>query len=802
MLERLFSTFMQWSVRLLLICALLFGNFMPVAAQTPGIAAHAEAIRSELLTLQLDITAPDAPARFAEAQRNYATYLHPSLVAATPTIDQQIQQALADAGAAAAAGDAVALAVARAQVWTGLLHGAYQVVRAAVEAGDIPTARSWLLVREFRHATRFWRPGADATLALTQLEQGESDRPALLQALDADLLDVYQSRLSATLVALQVADANDQAIRRAELAGLAAGYFAILQPRYAAQHGAAAAATLLGRFADLLAAARAGQHVGELLPALAASLQHFQAAPLSPAEQRRRASQLLRFLTLVPVEYGRGVRNGEVTVDLEIREAITFRDGAAAAFNDLYPPLHALDPALTAQVERHLASLHELLTTASTHQQVATPATIQTITDALLSDLQRLLPIDWQQQDSNADFDLIQAALDQMERAVAAGDYALASAAQLDAYAILESGPEARLIAFAPQYISPLENAFWYGQDDPKGLAYLLEHGASRQEINAARAALDVQLAAAQAALGGESAPFAVLLNAAIIVFREGLEAVVILAALLASMVGARRVYRRPVAWGVAAAFVASALTWWLLQTVLSAFRGYGERLEAVVSLVAIAVLLLITNWFFHRVYWTDWMADLHDRKKVLLGSAAAGQVLGFIMLGFSSVYREGFETVLFLQALVLEAGVWTVLQGAALGLVGVLGVGWLTFKLQSRLPYKRMLIVTGVLIGAVLLVMVGNTVHVLQLVGWMSIHPVRWLTLPYWGGLWLGLYPTWEGLGFQAVAASFVIGSYILAEAMQKRTVSKMRRTTSAGQRTVAAPPRPALNSVSDTEQ
>jgi high-affinity iron transporter len=330
------------------------------------------------------------------------------------------------------------------------------------------------------------------------------------------------------------------------------------------------------------------------------------------------------------------------------------------------------------------------------------------------------------------------------------------------------------LIAFAPQYITSLEELFWYGQGEYVGLAYLLEQRASLQEVRASRVALDALLSDAQEALDGQSSPLAVALNASIIVFREGLEAVVILAALMASMVGQRRIYRRPMAWGVAAAFVASALTWWMMQTVLSAFRGYGERLEAVVSLAAIGVLLLITNWFFHRVYWTDWMADLHTRKKSLLGSAVTGQFLGFLTLGFSSVYREGFETVLFLQALVLEAGVLTVLQGVVLGMAGVLSVGWLTFRLQSRLPYKHMLVATGVLIGAVLLVMVGNTVHVLQLVGWMPLHPIRGVTLPYWSGLWFGLYPTWQGIGLQLAAAAFVIGSYFLAEAGRKRPVAK----------------------------
>jgi high-affinity iron transporter len=222
--------------------------------------------------------------------------------------------------------------------------------------------------------------------------------------------------------------------------------------------------------------------------------------------------------------------------------------------------------------------------------------------------------------------------------------------------------------------------------------------------------------------------------------------------------------------WGVVRALIATALTWWIAQAILIGFSRYGEKLEAVVSLIAIGVLLLITNWFFHKVYWKEWMANFHTRKRALLGGAISGQALGFVLLGFTSVYREGFETVLFLQALVLESGAWIVLQGVALGLVGVLGVGYITFRLQSRLPYKKMLVVTGVLISVVLLVMVGNTTHVLQIVGWAPLHPIRALTLPYWFGLWFGVYATWEGLFLQASAAIFVISSYVLAEQMQKR--------------------------------
>jgi len=242
----------------------------------------------------------------------------------------------------------------------------------------------------------------------------------------------------------------------------------------------------------------------------------------------------------------------------------------------------------------------------------------------------------------------------------------------------------------------------------------------------------------------------------------------------MASMVGVQRRLRRPLLGGVALALGASVLTWVVAQTVLGSLAGWGERLEAVVSLVAIGVLLLILNWFYHRVYWQENLQDLHRKKKRILAGAGIGvlsaQALGLVALGFSSVYREGFETVLFLQALTLEAGAWAVLQGVLLGFAGVVGVFFLVIALERRLPHKKMLIATGLLITWVLVVLVGQTVQVLQKVGWVPVTPVEGLRLPYEAGVWLGLFPTWEGLLAQAGALVLVLGSYVAAEAVRKR--------------------------------
>ena len=332
-------------------------------------------------------------------------------------------------------------------------------------------------------------------------------------------------------------------------------------------------------------------------------------------------------------------------------------------------------------------------------------------------------------------------------------------------------------MVFAPQLKLQLEEFFWNGQGENKGLAYLIKNRAPHSEIKATRAQLDLSLAEAETEIGKNTAPAAIAMNAGIIVFREGLEAVVILASLMSSLKSAEeRKYRRPMWLGVMAALITTVLTWLLAHGILQSLARYGEKLEAVVSLIAIAMLLLIMNWFFHNIYWTSWLANFHSQKRRLLHKET-GLWLGLIALGFTSVYREGFEVVLFLQALVLEAGPSVVLIGVAVASLAIVLVGMITFRLQKNLPYMKILIVTGVLIGSVLMQMVGSTTHVLQVVGWLPIHVIRGLDFPYWLGTWFGVYPTWEGLGLQLFAVAFVIGSYYLAEGLRKQKIFSTSR-------------------------
>ena len=286
----------------------------------------------------------------------------------------------------------------------------------------------------------------------------------------------------------------------------------------------------------------------------------------------------------------------------------------------------------------------------------------------------------------------------------------------------------------------------WYGANGDAGLASLVARDAPVSEIRETRLDLDEKLADARALTGDGASATTAITNSALIVFREGLEAILILAAITASMVGPRAPLRKPIYRGALLALPASVVMFLLALLLLDSLSKYGEKLEAVVGVVAIGVLLLVMNWFFHRVYWTEWIKGHRDRGKALTGAAlaagaGAATVAGLYTLGFTSVFREGFETVLFLQALQLSSGTGVVLAGVSLGLAITAVVGALTFTLERKLPYKKMLIVTGMLIALVLVVLVGNTARTMQGVGWLSIHPID-IDLPLWMGTWLGHLP------------------------------------------------------------
>ena len=261
------------------------------------------------------------------------------------------------------------------------------------------------------------------------------------------------------------------------------------------------------------------------------------------------------------------------------------------------------------------------------------------------------------------------------------------------------------------------------------------------------------------------------IVNTGLLVFREGLETILVLSTLVAGFTLERSRLVKPVFTGAGIGVLASLASWFVAVGIVSDLSKdvSALSLQAATGALAIVVLLVVMNWFFHSIYWTGWLSMMGLKKKALVqagseGGAERKLLLGLMLLGFWSVYREGFELVLFLQSLRLQLGSLIVAEGVAVGLFFTAIAGALTFVGHRKLPYRQMLIWTGVMLGIVLLVMVGEEAQEMQQAGWISTTPIA-LPIPAWMGIWFSVFPNVESIAAQAVAAMLVIGSYLVAQ-------------------------------------
>jgi high-affinity iron transporter len=269
------------------------------------------------------------------------------------------------------------------------------------------------------------------------------------------------------------------------------------------------------------------------------------------------------------------------------------------------------------------------------------------------------------------------------------------------------------------------------------------------------------------------------------ILFREGLEAVLLLAVLLGSLEAARAAnHRRPLAWGAGAAIGATALTFVLATTVIELAPVDRELLEAGAALLAVAVLFAVTFWLVSRLEQRRWMEFMRTRVSAAI---AAGGALAFAGLGFTAVYREGFETVLFYQALTLFAEgliLWVAL-GAAAAAMALGGLGYAIFGLGRKLPIRPMLIAGASILLLLSVAFVGNAVRSLQSADVVGATPIEdgWARLPIFLAELTGIHPTVEGIVVQAALLGiYAFGALwvFVARPLRARRAARLPETAS----------------------
>jgi len=364
--------------------------------------------------------------------------------------------------------------------------------------------------------------------------------------------------------------------------------------------------------------------------------------------------------------------------------------------------------------------------------------------------------------------------VDESMAAARAGDreraYDLAREAYLDHFEYAEIPLRLR----DPNLVLDLEFSFATLRNGIRDGAPLSELNSTAQELRVGLRKVDLKLADP-----GLAAPILAFFFSFTILFREGLEAVLLLAILLGSLeAGRARNFRRPLGLGVLGAVVASALVWVLATVVIDIAPLQRELLEGVTAVVAVAVLFAVTFWLVARLEQRRRMEFMRARTA---GAIAAGSALAFAGLGFTAVFREGFETVLFYQALILFAqGLleWVAL-GAAAAAAALGVVGWAVLKLGKRLPVKQLLLAGASTLLLLSVAFAGNAVRSLQEGDWISVTPIDggWARLPVYLAELTGIHPTREGIFVQLV----LLGIYAVGAAYMFAWLPLRRRALEA---------------------
>ncbi len=295
----------------------------------------------------------------------------------------------------------------------------------------------------------------------------------------------------------------------------------------------------------------------------------------------------------------------------------------------------------------------------------------------------------------------------------------------------------------------------------------LLQSGAPVTAVETQERAIQALLETARQRLdAARLSPGTLFASALVILLREGLEALLVVAALIALLIRAgRRDALRYVHAGWIGALALGGLTW-VAASYLVTVTGAGREItEGIAALVAAVMLLYVGFWMHRHSHAARWKAFIETR----VATALSGRTMwALASISFLAVYREAFETVLFYQALWVEAGAdgrLAVGAGFAAAVVGLVALAWLILKAGLRLPLGLFFGVGSILMALLAVVLAGKGIAALQEAGSLPVQPLDLPAVPS-----LGLYPTWQGVLTQLVVVLLIVAAFAYSRRQERR--------------------------------
>lgn len=298
--------------------------------------------------------------------------------------------------------------------------------------------------------------------------------------------------------------------------------------------------------------------------------------------------------------------------------------------------------------------------------------------------------------------------------------------------------------------------------------------GGSHELVSADVDALIVMLREDADRLDGKEESAAAVFGASLaIILREGVEAIIIVGAIIAYLVKSGHSQKLPaVYWGSALAVVASIALAILLNALTGLSGANQEIIEGATILLAVAVLVYVSNWVLSKAEIEAWEGYLEEKTQK---SMSSGSVFSLAFVAFLAVFREGAETILFYQALLAQTAthvnmIWI---GLVAGSVALVVVYLLIRFLSIKLPLKPFFVATSAILAVMAVTFLGSGIKELQEGNVISVTPIegmRSIDL-------LGIYPTYETFVPQVLLTAFLAAMFVL----QHRKSAKFREAARA---------------------
>lgn len=275
---------------------------------------------------------------------------------------------------------------------------------------------------------------------------------------------------------------------------------------------------------------------------------------------------------------------------------------------------------------------------------------------------------------------------------------------------------------------------------------------------------LQDQLAKAQDALEATSDDkFGVFLGALTILLREGLEALLVVVAMIAFLKKAERHEVLPyVHAGWVAALAAGGFTWFAATYLIEVSGASRELTEGFSAIFAAVVLLAVGIWMHQKSLAGRWQAYIRDKLSAALGKRSAFMLF---ILAFVTVYREVFETVLFYAALWTDGAGAYLLGGLGLGIVILAVIAFIMLRTSARLPISQFFAISSMLVAILAVVLIGKGVAALQEAGMLDVTPIAGPSMDL-----LGVYPSMQTMTAQLAVLLIVVASMFFNAYSNKR--------------------------------